>query len=149
MYHNIAFREIIVTVFAGTVVIGLTSTVHAQAIVSAPLENSSTTLSGESLRGLEGRNLTKDSSNLFSGTSPFSDTLPISLDDTNSAPSSQVAGFSVFGQKVKVPSGRTSRKANDSGHIGLNNIQFSAGGSSLDSEQVLNVRYQLLSPKAN
>lgn len=141
------FRGMITIVFAGMVITGLTSTVCAEPIARSQARNTPTTLSGESLRGLESRNLFKDSPSL-SGTAPVPDAAPLSLQDDNSLQEdnsesgNQARTISVFGITVELsPEGLS--------QLGLSNLEVSAGGSSVDAEQVLNVRYQLLSPARN
>ena len=134
------FRGIIVALFAGAVVTGLTSTVYAQPLVRSQPENGFTTRSGESLRGLESRNLSTDYPTVFPEPSSISEPSPISLHNNNSASVSQFPERLVLGNIVEI----------NFKHLVLDKkIQINAGGSSLDSEQLLNVGYQLLSPAAN
>lgn len=120
---NPMFRGIITALFTGTVVTGLTSTVYAQS------GNGTTTLSGESLRGLENREVSKDFPSVFSGslrTSGNSSTLLLD-NDPNSKPQLK--------PPIRLPEF-------------VNQLDFSTGGSALNSEEVFKVRYRLLSPNS-
>ncbi|HEY9725025.1 MAG TPA: hypothetical protein V6D50_01135 [Chroococcales cyanobacterium] len=61
-------RESLVILGIGAVVVGLAPKVYAQTTPSGS-NNNSVTLSGESLRTIEGRNLSGDYQNFFTGTS--------------------------------------------------------------------------------
>jgi hypothetical protein len=140
------FRAITVVLFAGAIVTQLTATVYAKPIERSQPENRFNTLSGESLRGLESRNLSKDSP--VPEASPISETSSISArDNNNSEPSIQIPAITVFGTKVEISRGRSSGDSNSraSGFVGVRNIEVSTGASSVDTEQVVKVQYQLLS----
>lgn len=117
------FRGVIAALFAGTIVTGLTSTVYAQS------SNGANTLSGESLRGLENREVSKDFPSVFSGSSRTSgNSSTLLLDnDANSEPQSK--------PPIRLPEF-------------VNQLDFSTGGSALNSEEVFKVRYRLLSPNS-
>ncbi len=148
------FRGIIAVLIAGAVVTGLTSTVCAKPMENSQPQDSFNTLSGESLRGLESRNLSKDSSTILPETSPISERASISARDNNnnnSTPVIEIPAIAVFGTKVEFSRGRSSGDANSraSGNVELSNLEVSAGASSVDSEQVVKVQYQLLSQPEN
>ncbi len=116
------FHKTSAALFAGIVVTGLSSTVYAQTITPAPADSSFNTRSGESLRGLQNRSISKDYST-FSETSPLSGISPMSIRN-NSAPRSP---------GVRLSDG----------------VKVSAGASPINSDEVLKVRYNLLSPTGN
>ena len=62
-------RESLVVLGIGAVVAGLAPKVYAQTPPSSGSNNSSVTLSGESLRTIEGRKVSGDYQNFFTGTS--------------------------------------------------------------------------------
>lgn len=109
------FRGIILTLFAGTLVTGLASTASAQQ------PNSYTTLSGESLRGLDGKNVSEDFRPAVSGSSSAS-TIP-SMSARDKKPESD--------SQTRKPLPYTDQ------------FDVSTGGSSLNSEEVFKVRYRL------
>jgi hypothetical protein len=87
--RKLMFRKTIAPLFAGMVVTGLSSTVYAQPITPAPTDNSFNTRSGESLRGLQNRSISKDSST-FSETSPLSGISPMSIRNSSTRRSPSV-----------------------------------------------------------
>jgi hypothetical protein len=110
------FRGIILSLFAGTLVTGLASTASAQQA------NGYTTLSGESLRGLDGKNVSEDfRPPAVSGTSSTS-TIP-----------------SMSAREKKPESDSNTRKPLPY----TDQFDVSTGGSSLNSEEVFKVRYRL------
>lgn len=117
------YREIIAALFIGTIVTGLTSTVYAQS------NNGATTLSGESLRGLENREVSKDFPSVFSGSSRTSGNSSTLLLDNNANSKPEIK------PPIRLPEF-------------VNQLDFSTGGSALNSEEVFKVRYRLLSPES-
>ena len=139
------FRKTIAPLFAGMVVTGLSSTVYAQPITPAPTDNSFNTRSGESLRGLQNRSISKDSST-FSETSPLSGISPMSIRNSSTRRSPSVRLI----DGVKVTAGSTSTSTGSSGYLEVNDqVKVSAGASPINSDEVLKVRYNLLSPTRN
>lgn len=85
-------------------------------------ERGFSTLSGETLYGIESRNLAKDSPSSFSKTSPISETSLIFVPEKSSAPVIQVpAALEQLSKKIEV----------------------NAGESSVDSDQIVKVQYHL------
>ena len=80
------------------------------------------TLSGESLDRIENRNLAKDFTSLFSTTSVVSESMPIFLPRMTTMPTIQIP--TILEELSK-------------------KIEVDAGDSSLDSDQILKVRYHL------
>lgn len=115
------FRRIIAALFAGTIVTGLTSNVYAQS------SNGATTLTSESLRGLQNREASKDFPSVFSGSSRTSGNSSTLLLDNNDNSEPQVK------PPIRLPEF-------------VNQLDFSTGGSTLNSEEVFKLRYRLLSP---
>ncbi len=112
-------REIITALVAGTIVTSLTSKVYAQSDVNY------NTRSGESLQGLQNRSISKDYPATFSGTSRTfrnSETLTIEENNNNSDP------------KIKSPI-----RLPDF----VNQLDFSTGGSSINSDEVFRLRYRV------
>lgn len=62
-------RQILLILGTTAVVTGLASTAHAQSNNPSSSNNSSVTLSGQSLRAVENRSISDDFQNFFSGTS--------------------------------------------------------------------------------
>ncbi|HEY9830302.1 MAG TPA: hypothetical protein V6D26_06975 [Stenomitos sp.] len=143
------FRGFITTLFAGIVVTGLTSTAYAKPRVQTQPAGGFTTRSGASLRGLENRSISQDLPTILSDTADTSSVAvpaPILLHQ----PSESVAqppSITVFGEKIELGTKRGSRNSSNQApsHVGVRNVQVSAGGSSTDSEQLVKVQYQLLS----
>ena len=148
------FRGIIAALFAGVIVAGLSSTANAKPRVQSQVEGSYTTRSGRSLRGLENRNLSPDFPTLLPETpaiSPSSVPAPILLRN-NAEPESVAQSITVFGQKIELGNRGSSENSGNQApsHMGVRNVEVSAGASSTDSEQLLRVQYQLMSnPKKN
>ena len=117
------YRGIIAALFTGTIVTGLTSTVYAQS------NNGATTISGESLRGLQNREVSKDFTSVFSGSSPSSGNSSTLLLDNNANSEPRIK------PPIRLPEF-------------VNQLDFSTGGSALNSEEVFKVRYRLLSPES-
>ncbi len=139
------FCKTIAALFAGIVVTGLSSTVYAQTITPAPADSSFNTRSGESLRGLQNPSISKDYST-FSETSPLSGISPMSIRN-NSAPRTRGVRLS---DGVKVTAGSTFTSTGSSGYLEVNDqVKVSAGASPINSDEVLKVRYNLLSPAGN
>ncbi|GAB4184100.1 MAG: hypothetical protein Fur006_21380 [Coleofasciculaceae cyanobacterium] len=143
------FRGIITAFFAGAIVAGLSSTVDAKPRVQSQSQGGYTTRSGASLRGLENRNVSQDFPTFLpetSESSPSSVPTPISIHD-NSETVNQPQSITVFGQKIELGHRNSSQNSENQApsHVGLRNIEVSAGASSLDSQQLLRVQYQMLS----
>ncbi len=139
-------RGILTPLFAGVIVTGLAATVCAKPIVSSQAESNFSTRSGQSLRRIESRNIVKD----FlapSATTPSNTAIaPMSLRDNQSV-AQPLAEF-VLGNNVKISTGRSAANAqtNAPAHLELiDRVEVNAGASSLDSEQLLRVQYQLIS----
>jgi hypothetical protein len=141
------FRGMIVTLFAGAVVTGLTSITYAKPVVQSQAQSSFSTRSGESLRGLESRNVSEDYT-VFSETTLINEASPISLPDENSESARPAPAISVFGNRIELPGDRSSRNSESQAprQLRLNDVGVSAGGSSIDSDQILKLQYQLLTP---
>jgi hypothetical protein len=143
------FRGIITAFFAGAIVAGLSSTVDAKPRVQSQSQDGYTTRSGASLRGLENRNVSQDFPTFLpetSESSPSSVPAPISIHE-NSETVNQPQSITVFGQKIELGHRNSSHNSENQApsHVGLRNIEVSAGASSLDSQQLLRVQYQMLS----
>jgi hypothetical protein len=121
--RKLLFRGILATLGVGSLVSGLPSTVLAanSTVLSQP-ESNFGTLSAESLRGLENRNNPKDYSTIFSETQPLTEKNSILLTHNPEA------------TVVPIPAELLDL---------IKKVEVSTGGSSLDSEQVVNVRYRM------
>lgn len=111
-------RGIITAIVAGTIVTSLTSTVYAQSDVNY------NTRSGESLQGLQNRSINKDFPTTFSGnsrTSGNAETLTLE-ENNNSKPQ--------FKSPIRLPAF-------------VNQLDFSTGGSSLNSDERFRLRYRV------
>jgi hypothetical protein len=145
------FRGAIAVLFIGAVVTGLSSTGYAQQRVQPQPEGSFTTRSGESLR-VEGRSVSKDFKTPTPATPSNSVPAPVSLPH-NSEAVTQPQSLTVFGQKIDFGHRRTSPASDtNSGnrapsHLEMRNVEVSAGASSMDSQQIFKVQYQMLSPQ--
>ena len=142
------FRGIITAFFAGVVVAGLSSTADAKPKVQSQSQSGYTTRSGASLRGLENRSVSQDFPSFLSETpqgSSNSVPAPISLHD-NSETVNQPQSITVFGQKIELGHRNSSQSSQNQAPspVGLRNVEVSAGASSLDSQQLFRVQYQML-----
>ncbi|MGB5959419.1 MAG: hypothetical protein WBG73_02075 [Coleofasciculaceae cyanobacterium] len=111
-------RGIITALVAGTVVTSLTSTVYAQS------DANYNTRSGESLQGIQNRSINKDFPTTFSGnsrTSGNAETLTLE-ENNNSGPQ--------FKSPIRLPAF-------------VNQLDFSSGGTSLNSEERFRLRYRV------
>jgi hypothetical protein len=134
-------REIIIPLGAGVLVAGLTPTVSAMPIEPSQPDNA--TLSGESLQGLDSRSL-NDNTTFFPQASSRSQPASVALPDNESE--NETPAISLFGIKLSAEDSPSDSDDYPSTHLELSDLEVSAGGSSLDSEQVVNVKYRLLSP---
>jgi hypothetical protein len=118
------FRGILATLGVGAVVTGSSSTVLANPTVPAQPESSFDTLSAESLRDVENRNLSKDYLTLSAKSLPTPETSPISLSDKRNAP------------VIPIPAEILEL---------VQRVEVSTGGSSLDSDQLVRLQFSLSS----
>lgn len=145
------FRGMIAVLFTGAVVTGLSSTGYAQQRVQPQPEGSFTTRSGESLR-IEGRSVSKDFQTPSPDTASNSVPAPISLPQ-NSQPVTRPQSLTVFGQKIDFGNRKTSQNSDSNtgnqapSYVEMRNVEVSAGASSMDSQQIFKVQYQMLSPQ--
>lgn len=116
------FRGILATLGVGAVVTGSSSTVLANPIVLFTPESDFSTLSTESLRDIENRNLSKDFRPIIAQNSPIPETSPIVLSDKSSTPVIQIP------EEILELTKR---------------VEVNTGGSSLDSEQLVRVQLHL------
>lgn len=142
------FRGIITALFAGVIVAGLSSTADAKPRVQSQSRSGYTTRSGASLRGLENRSVSQDFPTLMPDSSERSGNsvpAPISLHE-NSEAVNQPQSITVFGQKIELGHRNSSQNSENQApsHVGLRNVEVSAGASSLDSQQLFRVQYQML-----
>ncbi|MEQ8539551.1 MAG: hypothetical protein RIB93_19130 [Coleofasciculus sp. D1-CHI-01] len=133
-------RKIIIPLGAGVLVTSLTPTVGAMPI--EPSQSDNATLSGESLQGLDSRSL--DNTTFFPQASSRSQPESLALPDNESE--NETPAISLFGIKLSAEESPSDSDDYPSTHLELSDLEVSAGGSSLDSEQVVNVKYRLLSP---
>jgi hypothetical protein len=117
------FRGLLATLGVSSPIAGLQQAVYATnpAMLSQP-ESHFSTLSGESLRGIENRNNSKDYSTIFSETQPQSQRKPILLSDNTDTP------------VIQVPVALLDL---------IKKVEINTGGSSLDSEQLVKVQYRM------
>jgi hypothetical protein len=119
--RKLLFRTILATLGVGGLVTGLPSAVlSANPTVLSQPESNFSTLSGESLRGIENRNNSKDY--LTSETKPRTERKPILLSRNTKAPAVQIPPLIL--DVIK-------------------RVEVNTGGSSLDSDQVVKVRYRM------
>lgn len=117
------FRGILATLGVGGLVTGLQSTVLAANLtVLSQSEAGISTLSGESLRGIENRNNSKDYSTISSEPKPITERKPIILSRNTERP------------VVQIP-----RELLDL----IERIDVNTGGSSLDCDQLVKVQYRM------
>jgi len=133
----------IIPLGAGLLVAGLTPTVGAMPI--EPSQPDNTTLSGESLQGLDSRSL-NDNTTFLPQASSRSQPASVALPDNESESENETPAISVFGIKLSAEESPSDSDDYPSTHLEISDLEVSAGGSSLDSEQVVNVKYRLLSP---
>src|SRR5919199_5354571 len=96
-------RQTLVVLGIGAVVTSYSSTAHAQSIISPTSGNGSVTLSGASLRTVEGRTLSGDYRSFFNRTSPTTQTNSV----TNVGRLTQTQRRSPLGDQVDVVVGDT------------------------------------------
>lgn len=121
--RKLLFRGILATLGVGSLLTGLQSaTLAANLTVLSESESAISTLSGESLRGIENRNNPKDNLTIFSETTPLAEREPILL------------GRNTQKSIVEVPTVILDL---------IKRVEVSTGGSSLDSDQRLKVRYRM------
>jgi len=133
----------IIPLGAGLLVASLTPTVGAMPI--QPSQPDNTTLSGESLQGLDSRSL-NDNTTFLPQASSRSQPASVALPDNESESENETPAISVFGIKLSAEESPSDSDDYPSTHLEISDLEVSAGGSSLDSEQVVNVKYRLLSP---
>jgi hypothetical protein len=121
--RKLLFRGILATLGVSGLVTGLPSAVLAanSSVLSQP-ESGTSTVSGESLRGLENRNNSKDYSTIFSKTKPMSERNPILLSHNSEA------------SVVQIPAELLDL---------IKRVEVNTGGSSLDCEELVKVRYRV------
>lgn len=121
--RKLLLRGILATLGVGGLVTGFQSTVLAANLtVLSQSEAGISTLSGESLRGIENRNNSKDYSTIFPETQPQSQRKPILLSDNTDTP------------VIQVPVALLDL---------IKKVEINTGGSSLDSEQLVKVQYRM------
>lgn len=141
------FRGIIATLVAGAVVTGLTSTAYAKPRVQSQPAKGFTTRSGASLRGLENRSVSRDFPTFLPDTAEAASIpqpAPILLRD-RTEPAPQPPSITVFGEKIDLGNQKSSQNSRNQvpSHVGVRNVEVSAGASSTDSEQLVKVQYRL------
>jgi hypothetical protein len=121
--RKLLFRGILASLGVGSLVTGLPSTVLAAnlSVLSQP-QSGLNKLSSESLRGLENRNNSKDSPTIIDETKPLTDRDSILLSRHADVP------------VVRVPSELLDL---------IKKVEVNTGGSSLDSEELVKVRYRM------
>ncbi|EDX73740.1 hypothetical protein MC7420_6788 [Coleofasciculus chthonoplastes PCC 7420] len=108
-----------------------------------PSQPDNATLSGESLQGLDSRSL-NDNATFFPQASSRFQPESVALPDNESE--NETPAISLFGIKLSAEESPSDSDDYPSTYLELSDLEVSAGGSSLDSEQVVNVKYRLLSP---
>jgi hypothetical protein len=131
-----------VILFAGAIAFGLTSHVWANPSERSRGEENFTTLSGESLRGLENRSASENSPALLREDNSDAETGAISLPENES--DSEAPEITLFGNTIKLSSEDSPQNADNvpSTHLELSDLEFSTGGSSVDGEQLMRVQYR-------
>lgn len=121
--RKLLFRAILATLGVGSLVTGLQEAVYGAnlTVISQP-ESGLSTLSDESLLGLENRSYAKDYSTIFSETKPLTEWKPILLSQKTETAIVQVP--TVLLDLIK-------------------SVEVNTGGSSLDSDELVNVRYRM------
>jgi len=116
-------HAILATLGVGSLVTGLQQSVYGASltVLSQP-ESGLSARSGESLRGLENRSYLKDYLSIFPETKPLTEETPISLSHPTKSPVVQVP--TVILDLIK-------------------SVEVNTGGSSLNSDQLLEVRYRM------
>jgi hypothetical protein len=120
---KLLFRGLLATLGVGSPIAGLQQAVYAAnpAMLSQP-ESHFSTLSGESLRGLENRNNSKDYSTISSEPTSITERKPILLSRNTERP------------VVQIPSEILDL---------IERIEVDTGGSSLDCDQLVKVQYHM------
>lgn len=131
-----------VILFAGAIAFGLTSHVWANPSERSRAERNFTTLSGESLQGLENRSTSEDSPALLREDNSGAETGEILLPEDKSE--SEAPEITLFGNTIKLSTEDSPQSADNrpSTHLELSDLEFSTGGSSVDDEQVMKVQYR-------
>lgn len=121
--RKLLFRGILATLGVGGLVTGLQSTVLAVNLtVLSQSQTGISTLSGESLRGIENRNNSKDYSAISAEPKPITEREPIILSRNTEKP------------VVQIPSELLEL---------IERIEVDTGGSSLDCDQLVKVKYHM------
>jgi hypothetical protein len=121
--RKLLFRGILATLGVGGLVTGLQSTVLAANLtILSQSETGISTLSGESLRGIENRNNSKDYSTISSEPTSIIERKPILLSRNTERP------------VVQIPSEILDL---------IERIEVDTGGSSLDCDQLVKVQYHM------
>ncbi len=116
-------RGILALFGVGSLVTGISSAVYAANLtVLSQLESDFSTRSSESLIEIENRSHAKDYASIFSETKPITEWKPILLN-----PETQVSIVRIPTELLEL----------------INKVEVNTGGSSLDSDQLVKVRYRL------
>ncbi len=131
-----------VILVAGAIAFGLPSPVWANPSNRSQGEGNFTTLSGESLRGLENRSVSEESPALLREEHSGTETGAISLPEDESE--SEAPEITIFGNTIKLSAEDSPQNSSDrpSTHLELSDVEFSTGGSSVDDEQLMKVQYR-------
>jgi len=120
---TLLFHAILATLGCCSLITGLQKAAYAANLtVLSPSESGLSTLSSESLLGLENRNSSEDYSTIFSETKPLREWQPIFLSQNTEVP------------LIQVPTVVLDL---------INSVEVNTGASSLDSDQLLKLRYRL------
>ncbi len=137
-------RRTLAALSAGVLVTSLTSPVYAQPRVQSQTRGHFTTRSGASLQGLENRSISQDFPAFLPASSSVSVPQPVVRESAESSEKPQ--SVTVFGQTIELGSRGDSKNSGNKApsHLEMRNIEFSAGASATDSEELLRVQYQLM-----
>lgn len=120
---TLLFHAILATLGCCSLITGLHKSAYAANLtILSPSESGLSTLSSESLLGLENRNSSEDYSTIFSETQPQREWQPIFLSQNTEVP------------LILVPTVVLDL---------INSVEVNTGASSLDSDQLLKLRYRM------
>ncbi len=120
---TLLFHAILATLGCCSLISGLQKAAYAANLtVLSPSESGLSTLSSESLLGLENRNSSEDYSTIFSETKPLREWQPIFRSQNTEVP------------LIQVPTVVLDL---------INSVEVNTGASSLDSDELLKVRYRM------
>jgi hypothetical protein len=120
---TLVFRVILATFGIGSLVTGLAEAAYgANLTLLSPSESGLSVLSNEPAIGIENRSYSKDYANILSEVQPQTEWQPIFLNHQTAVP------------VIQIPAPLLNL---------IKTVELSTGGSSLDSDQLVNVRYRM------